>query len=477
MGTTAIGLVRVSRVGGRTGAEFASPDIQRDRIKEVCQRNGWRLATVHEELDVSGGAPLEKRPGMRPAVDAVESGKAQIIVAAYGDRLFRDVDTERATIRRIERAGGRVYACDREFISTMDAASLLNMTLVGAVNENQRLVSKEKTAAGIGRAVERGAVAMPTPFGYRRDELKRLEPDPDTAPLVVRAFEMRAAGESIVRIQRTILDAGHRVAERTISDWFRSETYIGKVRNRGTVAEVEPLVSPRLWRAANGRRGTAREGARVSDALLARLRVVRCASCGRPMQPRVAKGVWGRYECPGGNGCDHPASISSRVVEGKVLEQVRRALGELEGRTGGADDAQEARRAADATQRALDDAVAAFTSAGLLTEPSAVAELANLRDARDQATARADEMEDRAAVRLPVADEWDQLAVEDQRRLIQTLVEEVEVTAAGRRGGRADSSRVRVWFRWGGYVLGHVPIDGEAAQVAADDAARRLLEP
>lgn len=46
---------------------------------------GWTLVAVHEEIDVSGGMPLDRRHGLRSAVEAVERGEARVVGAAYVD--------------------------------------------------------------------------------------------------------------------------------------------------------------------------------------------------------------------------------------------------------------------------------------------------------------------------------------------------------------------------------------------------------
>src|SRR5262245_49031896 len=81
----AIGIVRVSHVGGREGERFVSPAEQRDRIGSACARDGLELVDVLDELDVSGGASIDKRPGLGRAVAMVEDGEADIIVVAYFD--------------------------------------------------------------------------------------------------------------------------------------------------------------------------------------------------------------------------------------------------------------------------------------------------------------------------------------------------------------------------------------------------------
>src|SRR4051812_10448592 len=70
----AVGIVRVSHVGGREGERFVSPSEQSERIASACARDGLELVEVFEELDVSGGAAIDKRPGLGRALQMVEAG-------------------------------------------------------------------------------------------------------------------------------------------------------------------------------------------------------------------------------------------------------------------------------------------------------------------------------------------------------------------------------------------------------------------
>jgi DNA invertase Pin-like site-specific DNA recombinase len=90
----AVGIVRVSKVRGREGESFASPAEQRSTIEAACKSDGLILIEVHEEMDVSGGAALDQRAGLQAAVEAIEAGRADVVVAAYFDRLFRSVKTQ-----------------------------------------------------------------------------------------------------------------------------------------------------------------------------------------------------------------------------------------------------------------------------------------------------------------------------------------------------------------------------------------------
>jgi DNA invertase Pin-like site-specific DNA recombinase len=66
----AVGVVRVSRLGD----DPVSPSEQAERIQQACARDGLTLVSTVDETNVSGGAPLERRHGLRQAVELVESG-------------------------------------------------------------------------------------------------------------------------------------------------------------------------------------------------------------------------------------------------------------------------------------------------------------------------------------------------------------------------------------------------------------------
>ena len=168
---TAIGIVRVSQVNGREGDSFASPGEQRDRILAACERDGLDLVEVIEELDVSGGTPLEDRAGLRRAVEAIEAGDADVLVAAYFDRLVRSLRVQDELVSRVEAAGGQVLAVDVGSVTNGSAGQWLSGTMLGAVSEYQRRTTAERTHEAQQRAINRGVAPWPNiPPGYVRND-------------------------------------------------------------------------------------------------------------------------------------------------------------------------------------------------------------------------------------------------------------------------------------------------------------------
>jgi DNA invertase Pin-like site-specific DNA recombinase len=78
----------------------------------VGEREGLNLLRIEQELDVSGGRPLSKRPGLKTALESVEAGEANVIVAAYFDRLYRSQETLIEVTRRVADAKGRILTVD-----------------------------------------------------------------------------------------------------------------------------------------------------------------------------------------------------------------------------------------------------------------------------------------------------------------------------------------------------------------------------
>jgi DNA invertase Pin-like site-specific DNA recombinase len=89
----AVGIVRASRIKGRDkkndGEALHSPEVQRERIEQLCTEKRWKLVEVFDEgieggrkRDASGAKPLAEGLKLRPAVEASEAGRADVLVTA-----------------------------------------------------------------------------------------------------------------------------------------------------------------------------------------------------------------------------------------------------------------------------------------------------------------------------------------------------------------------------------------------------------
>jgi DNA invertase Pin-like site-specific DNA recombinase len=432
----AIGIVRVSQVKGREGDSFASPETQAERIRAVCERDRLVLLEIDEELDVSGGANLARRPGLSRAVAAIEAGEAQVIVAAYFDRFFRNMAVQREVIERVERAGGAVLTVDMGAVSHATAAQWLSGTLMGAFAEYQRRTTGERAGEAQARAVARGALPYANvPPGLLRNDDGTLRPDPKLGPAVAQAVRMRADGATIKAVRAFLAANGiarsyHGTQHLIGSRLLLGEIHFGKLVN---LHAHEPVVDRETWQAAQ-RVKVPRGRRAVSDRLLARLGVLRCGSCGARMVVGTANnGRYALYRCPPIGDCKARVTVSAEMVERIAIDATRTAMDDEQGKASVATDARQAQVEAERAQSALDGALRAF--GGLEDEPAAIQRLGELRAERDEARARAERLGGQSAALTLTADDWDRLSLEGRRALIAAVIERI-VVMPGRGAGR-----------------------------------------
>jgi site-specific DNA recombinase len=205
----AVGLIRVSQVNGREGDSFHSPETQRKSIERACADRDWRLVAVHDELDVSAGKPLSKRPGLRRAVEAVEVERADVVIVAYFDRLLRNLEVQMEVVKRVEAASGDIETIDFGKVTNGNATQRLTSNFLGAVAQYHRDISAEKSREAQAVAIARGVAPWPLiPPGYVRAGDGVLTPDPQTRDAVAEAFQMRADGATVASIREHLARHG-----------------------------------------------------------------------------------------------------------------------------------------------------------------------------------------------------------------------------------------------------------------------------
>lgn len=302
---------RVSRKGDRQGDRYISVPEQRRKVERAAQT--YELELLEEFfLDENYSGSTVDRPAFQRALALIEAGEAAGIVVGTFDRFSRDTVGALVTIGAIEAVGGKVFCGDVGQVSKKDDR-LLYTTIHAAMGE-QELIKKTQYLSDTRRnAIERG-VHLAVPYGYRREGGRgtKLVAHDVEAPVVRRAFAMRAAGDGWARIVIALNDAGvmPRPAKRggvernvmwthsAVQQMIHKEVYLGvahsgEYRHEGA---HEALVDLRTWKAANESRGARRAGPSTGYLLSG---LVRCAGCGRAMV-HFTKGAHRYYRCPWG---------------------------------------------------------------------------------------------------------------------------------------------------------------------------------
>jgi DNA invertase Pin-like site-specific DNA recombinase len=444
--------ITASLVARQSRTEDGSLSVadQIEAMRGWCERQTPPVAVgaIHEERDVSGRRPLEKRKGLSRAVADVEEGRSQMILTAYFDRLVRSVATRAEAVQRVERAGGAVMTMDMGRTSNATAAAKLSGTLLAAIAEFYADQIGEKMVPSIQRNIDSGV----PPYPRITAAFDRLKDGPDKgklrpsqwAPLIAEAARMRAADPpaSYQAIQRYLLGHGLRLSVTAIQSTLASRLLIGEIHFgdfRPNLAAYkqwgceEPLVDRATFRKIQSAKAT--RGRYVkSEQLLARLGVLLCDSCGTRMtvHSSTSRGNGKRYayyQC-GNTLCPARAIVSAEVAEKTVSDEAIRLAGDAEGRADALGGLEQARLEREAAEAKLTRAI--VTLAGLGDEAATREVLDELQAARDAAVAEHERLLARTSpAKTVTAAGWKDFSLEGKREVIRAVVAEARV-APGR---------------------------------------------
>src|SRR5581483_5641435 len=202
----ALGYVRVSKVGGREGDSFLSPNEQRKAIDRVAKREGINIVEYLEELDASGGDNM--RPKWNEAIERVESGEVKAIVLWNLSRFSRSTQDGLRAIERVENAGGALFS-EAGDVGDNTPTGKLTRTIFLGLAQMERERARDSFNASRASAIERGIGTSSTlPTGYDRDPETRKYVPNKYAPLIKELFERRASGATLGDLVRWFISAG-----------------------------------------------------------------------------------------------------------------------------------------------------------------------------------------------------------------------------------------------------------------------------
>ena len=190
---------RLSQEDMRIG-ESLSIENQRKMLQEYADQNGFRNCKFYVDDGFSGTD--NTRPAYVEMLEDVKNGLVSTVIVKDQSRLGRDhLETDRLMELIFP-------AYDVRFIAITDGVDSANgfNEMLGIRNLFNDMYARDtsKKIRAVQRAKgERGErVGGHIPYGYMKDESdsKKLIPDPETAPIVRRIFEMYAHGLGFIRI-------------------------------------------------------------------------------------------------------------------------------------------------------------------------------------------------------------------------------------------------------------------------------------
>lgn len=198
-------------------------DAQQTAIAAGAARLGLPLADTFTDTGISGGLPLEQRPGLLAALDAI--GKGDVLIVAKRDRLGRDVLNVAMFERLAERKGARIVSAAGEGTDTNDPTSRLMRQIVDCFAEYERAIIRARTRAALAVKKARGERVGGIPFGYQlAGDGRTLEPHANEQRALALLQELRAAGYTFRAVADELNRQGFR--SRTGSPWVRQTVHM-----------------------------------------------------------------------------------------------------------------------------------------------------------------------------------------------------------------------------------------------------------
>lgn len=153
------------------------------------------------------------RPGFRRLMDSVKAGEINCIVVKDLSRLGRNyIETGNFLQKVCPMLGLRCIAINDGYDSAQsNTNSEMSMSVMNIANDIYAKDISNKVSSALQSKMERGEyIGNYAPYGYQKDPENKnhLIPDPVTAPIVKRIFEMRAEGKGIGKIAATLNEEG-----------------------------------------------------------------------------------------------------------------------------------------------------------------------------------------------------------------------------------------------------------------------------
>lgn len=343
------GYLRVSRVNGRAGDSYISLPVQRESIAAYANEIGGTIVKWHTDEDFSGGTT--DRPAFETALHRINTNQSDGIVVMKIDRFARSVADGTTIVRDLIDAG-KTFASVHERIDPATPEGKYMLTSFLAQGELFLDQIKESWKVAKARAIDRGVLIGPTPYGYLRVKatptaerhispvqaadimgaevpVGLLIPDPDTGHWVTEIFRRAAGGEPPGEIAGWMETEQPKGTERgwianSIRRVLEARVYLGEVRYGDLRRENAhmPLTDPRTFE--NAQPGPYRAKRKGSKLPFAGLLV--CKNCGNRLAGNSfgGRGETPVYRCD--RRCGNGSLITAKKIEPYIYSLAREGI-------------------------------------------------------------------------------------------------------------------------------------------------------
>lgn len=315
-----------------------SLNAQYEKLKEFCEKHGYKLVAVYKDEGVSGRKEIKKRPQLQQMLKDAQKDMFDLILFIKLDRYFRSVGEYHECQKILDKHNVKWTATEEKYdLTTANGRAFVNMKLTIAELEadqtGERIIIVNDYKVKEGYAIT-GAV----PFGWKTEKTEekgrsRVVRNKDVEHIVYEAldhfeFVSRAIKTTIFYIyDKYNLPFSYKVLRNTFNStflygWYRDnpnycESYISKER----YDRIQTMLNENI-----------RETKKKRIYLFSNL--VRCGNCNTRMtgnytQPRKKNNEYFNYRCNSKFNrieCSHRLIISEKILEEFMLQNIKEEL-------------------------------------------------------------------------------------------------------------------------------------------------------
>lgn len=230
--------LRKSRADVEAEARGEGETLSKHRKALLKIANTYRYAIddVYEEI-VSGERIID-RPEMQRLLHAVQEYKYTAVLCMDIDRLGRGNMVDQGLIQDAFKTSKTLIITPRKVYDLQDELDEEWSEFEAFMARRELKIITRRMQRGRWQSAAEGRhIGRRPPFGYTRDENLRLQPDPETAPIVRSIFRMAADGVGTINIANYLMEqgvktpSGNDIWERT-SVWaiLKNPVYRGHIR-------------------------------------------------------------------------------------------------------------------------------------------------------------------------------------------------------------------------------------------------------
>lgn len=181
-----------------TSDQNTSVEAQREKCLAYCKYAGVEVVGIFEDVNVSGGIPIFRRPEGNKIYKLLESKEINYIVSLKLDRMFRDVEDCSGTLKRLDKKGTHLILVEfgDQPVDTSTASGRMFLNMASVFSEFEKNKIGERTKFALNHKKKNGLKYCGNPpFGLMHEDNKLVK-HPEKFKILRKMFKLKEKGYS-----------------------------------------------------------------------------------------------------------------------------------------------------------------------------------------------------------------------------------------------------------------------------------------